>query len=124
MIITCPSCEKKFELNANLVPDDGRTLQCGSCNHTWFFRKAEIDIIARKGDILAIVEVKTRTSVEYGKPEAFVNQKKIQMTVSASNEYIIRNDLDVEARFDIISVVKNQYKTDIEHIEEAFLSFG
>lgn len=89
----------------------------------WFFRKAEIDIIARKGDILAIVEVKTRTSVEYGKPEAFVSQKKIQMTVSASSEYIIRNDLDVEARFDIISVVTNQYKTDIEHIEEAFLSF-
>ncbi len=41
MIITCPSCEKKFELNTNLVPDDGRMLQCGSCNHTWFFRKAE-----------------------------------------------------------------------------------
>tara|TARA_B100001093_G_C26607340_1_gene918614 strand:+ start:124 stop:579 length:456 start_codon:yes stop_codon:yes gene_type:complete len=41
MIITCPSCEKKFELDANLVPDDGRMLQCGSCNHAWFFRKAE-----------------------------------------------------------------------------------
>tara|TARA_B100001121_G_C18352367_1_gene463091 strand:- start:65 stop:520 length:456 start_codon:yes stop_codon:yes gene_type:complete len=39
MIITCPSCQKKFELNDNLVPESGRTLQCGSCNHKWFFEK-------------------------------------------------------------------------------------
>tara|TARA_B100000963_G_scaffold323717_1_gene308724 strand:+ start:114 stop:566 length:453 start_codon:yes stop_codon:yes gene_type:complete len=39
MIITCPSCKKKFNLNDNLVPENGRTLQCGSCNYNWFFKK-------------------------------------------------------------------------------------
>ena len=39
MIITCPSCNKKFEINASLIPDKGRTLQCGSCNHQWFFKE-------------------------------------------------------------------------------------
>ena len=41
MIITCPSCQKKFELDDNLLPENGRTLQCGSCNHKWFFKKKD-----------------------------------------------------------------------------------
>ena len=39
MIIVCPFCEKKFEVDENLIPDKGRLLKCGSCNHTWFFNK-------------------------------------------------------------------------------------
>ena len=39
MIINCPSCEKKFELDGNLIPDKGRLLMCGFCDHTWFFNK-------------------------------------------------------------------------------------
>ena len=37
MIITCPSCQKKFEIDENLIPEKGRLLRCGSCDHTWFF---------------------------------------------------------------------------------------
>ena len=39
MIITCPSCEKKFEIDESLIPEKGRNLQCGSCNKTWFYKK-------------------------------------------------------------------------------------
>ena len=38
MIITCPSCEKKFEIDQKLIPLEGRMLQCGSCDHQWFFK--------------------------------------------------------------------------------------
>ena len=38
MIITCPSCEKKFQIDPALVPEKGRDLQCGSCNHAWFYK--------------------------------------------------------------------------------------
>ena len=41
MIITCPSCKKKFEIAAALIPDEGRTLKCGSCDHVWFYKKGE-----------------------------------------------------------------------------------
>ena len=41
MIIICPSCEKKFELEENLIPNEGRLLQCGSCNNEWFFTKPQ-----------------------------------------------------------------------------------
>ena len=37
MIITCPNCNKKFKIDISLIPDEGRNLQCGSCNHVWFF---------------------------------------------------------------------------------------
>ena len=39
MIIECINCAKKFDVNAELIPTDGRTIQCGSCNHVWFFNK-------------------------------------------------------------------------------------
>ncbi len=41
MIIVCPSCRKKFDVDENLIPDKGRLLKCGSCNQTWFFNKNE-----------------------------------------------------------------------------------
>ena len=39
MIIICINCDKKFELNSDLISENGRLLQCGSCNHEWFFKK-------------------------------------------------------------------------------------
>ena len=38
MIITCPSCNKKFKIEDALIPSKGRNLQCGSCNHNWFYK--------------------------------------------------------------------------------------
>ena len=39
MIITCNNCNKKFNVDSNLIPDKGRLLECASCNHKWFFKK-------------------------------------------------------------------------------------
>ena len=41
MIITCPNCNKKFKIDNSLIPDEGRDLQCGSCNHIWFYNIQE-----------------------------------------------------------------------------------
>ena len=38
MIISCPSCKKKFEIDGNLIPKEGRNLQCGSCSKVWFYK--------------------------------------------------------------------------------------
>lgn len=89
----------------------------------WTFQKAEIDIIAQKDTILAIVEVKTRSSIEFGLPQDFVKTKKIHLLVRAVNEYVISNDLDVEIRFDIIAICKQGKDYKAEHIEDAFYHF-
>jgi len=89
----------------------------------WVFQKAEIDIIAQKENILAIVEVKTRSTIDFGLPQDFVKPKKIQLLVKAVNEYVISNDLDVEVRFDIIAIHKEGKNYKIEHIDDAFYHF-
>ena len=89
----------------------------------WVFDKAEIDIIAQKNGILAIVEVKTRSSIEFGLPQDFVKPKKIKLLLKAVDEYVVQNDLDVEVRFDIIAIVKNGKSYEIEHLKDAFYHF-
>lgn len=89
----------------------------------WTFQKAEIDIIAQKGSVLAVVEVKTRSSLEFGLPQEFVKPKKIQLLVKAINEYITQKDLDLEVRFDIIAIHKENNEFVIDHIEDAFYHF-
>lgn len=87
------------------------------------FDKAEVDIIARKNEILAIIEVKTRSTSDFGNPQDFVKPKQIQRLVKAVDEYVTENDLDVEIRFDIIAIVKTGKAYDIEHLENAFYHF-
>ena len=89
----------------------------------WTFQKAEIDIIAQKETVIAVVEVKTRSSIDFGLPQDFVKPKKIQLLVKAINEYILANDLEAVVRFDIIAIHKKENEYKIEHIEEAFYHF-
>ena len=89
----------------------------------WFFDRAEIDIIAQKGKTLIVCEVKTRNSDFFGDPQDFVTPSKIKLLVKAANEYIISKDLDLEARFDVIAVLKNKSQEKLEHFEDAFYHF-
>ena len=65
MIIECINCNKRFNVNAELIPNEGRTIQCGSCNHVWFFKKSDIskqEIISKKTvDIPEISRKKPQT---------------------------------------------------------------
>lgn len=89
----------------------------------WTFQKAEVDIIARIENILAVVEVKTRSSIDFGLPQDFVKPKKIQLLVKAINEYVISKNLDVDVRFDIIAISREDKKFTIEHLVDAFYHF-
>jgi len=87
------------------------------------FQKAEIDIIAKKKEVLAVIEVKTRSTADFGNPQDFVKPKQIQRLVKAMDEYVTSNDLDVEVRFDIIAIIKENKGFKIEHLEDAFYHF-
>lgn len=89
----------------------------------WRYKKAEVDIIAQKGNLLIAVEVKTRSSLIFGEPQNFVSSKKIKLLAEAVNKYVISKDLDVNVRFDIIAVHLHNSDFKIEHLEDAFLYF-
>lgn len=84
------------------------------------YLKFEIDIIAQKEDQIVVVEVKTRQTAEIGEPWMAVTKKKQRQIILCANDYIQSRDLPHEVRFDIISIVHNQFRTKLEHIEDAF----
>jgi putative endonuclease len=84
------------------------------------FLKYEIDIVAEKNGALVIVEVKTRQTAEIGEPWRAVTRQKQKQIVATADHYVQSRDLPHEVRFDIISIVHNSFRTDIEHIEDAF----
>ena len=54
MIINCINCNKKFQVNSELIPSEGRTIQCGSCNHIWFYKHN----IQLKNDLISPDKIK------------------------------------------------------------------
>jgi putative endonuclease len=80
----------------------------------------EIDIVATQKNQLVIIEVKTRQTAEIGEPWEAVTKAKQKIIVQVANNYIQKNNLDIDTRFDIISIVHNSFRTKIEHIEDAF----
>ena len=86
----------------------------------WRHNKDEVDLIARDGDFLVIVEVKTRSSLYFGEPQIFVNKKKQAFMIRAANAYILMKDIHMETRFDIISIVQSGDRMSIKHIADAF----
>ena len=64
MIITCPSCEKQFQVDSNLIPDKGKLVQCGACNQTWFFNKLDQANIENKIIKQDLAEVNKKTSIK------------------------------------------------------------
>lgn len=89
----------------------------------FIYQKAEVDIIARKDNILAVVEVKTRSTPDFGNPQDFLKKKQINQLVKAIDHFVNEHNLDVEVRFDIIAIIKNKAGTRLEHLEDAFLHF-
>lgn len=87
------------------------------------YLRAEVDIIARKDDILAVVEVKTRSTPDFGDPQTFVKQKQIQSLVKAIDYFVNHHNLRVDVRFDIVAIITNKSATRVEHLEDAFLHF-
>ena len=88
-------------------------------DRNWRHHHLELDIVAMDGDMLVVVEVKTRYSDEYGEPDLAVNKSKQKRIIASADAYIVQHDMDVETRFDIISIILGK-ETVIEHIEDAF----
>ena len=77
MIITCVNCNKKFNVNSDLIPEDGRTIQCGSCNHVWFFKK----------DLKEELEIQKSEETEIIEKQLFDDTKIIKETINTKKNF-------------------------------------
>lgn len=86
----------------------------------WRDKKFEIDIIAKDIEDIVFIEVKTRSSDIYGSPEEAVTLKKQKHLIEGADYYIQENEIDLECRFDVISIIYNSNQEKIRHIKNAF----
>ncbi|RMF67146.1 MAG: YraN family protein [Calditrichaeota bacterium] len=88
-------------------------------NFRW--ERGEIDIIARKEDLLVFVEVKTARTQTFGAPETWVDKRKQQQIGMAAERYLQLHDIqNVDCRFDVVAVTRHAQQWQIRHIENAF----
>ncbi|MDG0967308.1 MAG: YraN family protein [Flavobacteriaceae bacterium] len=69
------------------------------------FGKAEVDIIAQKDSVLAFVEVKWRSNNLFGDPQNFVSKQQQKRLIAAADHYVRSNDLDINVRFDVVTIL-------------------
>lgn len=88
----------------------------------WKSGRRDLDIVAKNGDVIVFVEVKTRRNSLYGQPEEAVDYRKLQSLQQAINHYIKFRHIRQEVRFDIISIVGTiGAEPDIQHIQDVAL---
>ena len=81
MIITCPNCNKQFKIDNSLIPDEGRDLQCGSCNHVWFYKiEEENNEVLKLNEELISKEIEIKAEKKEEKNRTEVNSKKKEKT--------------------------------------------
>lgn len=86
-------------------------------------KKGEIDLIVKKHDTVAFVEVKTRNSMKYGVPSESITEAKKKHIRSTAFWYINTNNIinvDMDLRFDVIEILRSDSRQYIKHIENAF----
>ncbi len=84
MIITCPNCNKQFKIDNSLIPDEGRDLQCGSCNYVWFYNIQE-----KNNEVLEL-----KQEIISGDIETKAENKKDKIEEKQQQEEIIKTEIN------------------------------
>ena len=115
MIIECPSCSKKFNIDEKLIPDEGRLLKCGNCDHTWFYKKEENLIL--ETETIKINEIDENNSEINIEPvDVPIKQtKKIRKKISK------KSSTKESTSKELVSIDKNSVSRENNIIKKIFL---
>jgi putative endonuclease len=86
----------------------------------WHYHHYEIDIIAKDGKELVIVEVKSRTGTAFEHPSEAVGNRKIRFLIEAAEAYIFKTNSHCDTRFDVITIIFQGEQYELEHYKDAF----
>tara|TARA_Y100001936_G_scaffold157405_1_gene153701 strand:- start:532 stop:1029 length:498 start_codon:yes stop_codon:yes gene_type:complete len=95
MIISCPECSKRFNVDQNLIPKDGRLLQCSNCMHKWHF-------IIKKDEEIIEKQIKSE--------EVIIENKNQEKKINPSQEFISIEDENVKKNLKKKQKVINKVK--------------
>ena len=98
MIITCPNCNKQFKIDSSLIPQEGRELQCGSCESVWFYKPKKQD-----EDTLTLNE---NISVNKIEQAVETNNQNLEFSKKSQKEKIIEPEKKKEILEEIPKTVK------------------
>ncbi len=90
-------------------------------NRNYRLRHEEVDIISTFEGLMHFTEVKTRQTAAIGEPWRAVTITKQKSIIRVADHYLKSNLLDIEAQFNIVSIVHNQFRSDLEYIPKAFV---
>ena len=115
MIIECPACSKKFNIDEKLIPDEGRLLKCGNCDHTWFFKKEEN--IKLETETTRLNEIKENESEINIEPveEPIKQTKKIRKKISK------KSSTKESTSKELVSIDKSSVSRENNIIKKIFL---
>ena len=115
MIIECPACSKKFNIDEKLIPDNGRLLKCGNCEHTWFFKKDEnIKLETENVRKDEIQEIKSEINIKPSQ-EPIKKTKKVRKKISKTS--FSKESTSKE----LVSIDKNSVLNENKIIKKIFL---
>ena len=115
MIIECPACSKKFNIDEKLIPDEGRLLKCGNCDHTWFFKKEEnIKLETEPTRLNEIKENKSEINIEPVE-EPIKQKKKIRKKISK------KSSTKESTSKELVSIDKSSVSRENNIIKKIFL---
>ena len=89
MIIVCTNCNKKFEVDPELIPEKGRSIQCGSCGHKWFYKKDTQETILKINNEAVVDEIKQEIKIT----KDVINQKADE---KKGTEEIVKERIEIK----------------------------
>ena len=104
MIINCINCEKKFEVNSSLIPKNGRTIQCGVCNHIWIYKpKTNVSENETNSEIINPSSIEEETQIEN---DISQDQDKSPTNVIDNNNEITNKKIKKKNKKNSLSIIK------------------
>ncbi len=115
MIIECPACSKKFNIDEKLIPDEGRLLKCGNCDHTWFYKKE--DNLKLETETIKINEIEeNKSEINIEPVDVPIKQtKKLRKKISK------KSSTKESTSKELVSIDKNSVSRENNIIKKIFL---
>ena len=88
MIITCPCKKKQFKIDSSLIPNEGRDLQCGSCERVWFYKP--------QNESEALLTLNNNISINKTEQTNELKEKNLEISKTSQEEKIIETEIEKE----------------------------